>query len=32
MNNLRKLFNSRQTDPRSILFAEERINDKLLKN
>ena len=31
MNNLKKLFNSLQTDPGSILFMEERINDMLLK-
>ena len=31
MDNLKKLFNSLQTDSRSILFTEERINHKLLK-
>ena len=29
MNNLKLFFKSLQTDPTSILFAEEEINDKL---
>ena len=31
MNNLKKLLNSLQTNPRIILLTEERINGELLK-
>ena len=31
MGKLEKLFNSLQTDSKSVLFTEEKLNDKLLK-
>ena len=31
MNRLKKLFRRLQTDAKSVLFTEEKINDKLLK-
>ena len=31
MNELKKVFRRLQTDPKSVLFTAENINDKLLK-
>ena len=31
MDNLKKIFNSLQIDKKSVLFTEEKLNDKLLK-